>query len=159
LFAENKFFSKLTLHTANINSLRFAALMFDWFMSALFGLVLFIITMFSFSAYFTDMTELEQIEWLIYFQILSKPIYFILMEYRYSNTFGKKFFDIQVVNLQEEKITFVQASLRYLLCTLHYVTYGVTLLWIFFNKKRLSLHEQLTKTQVVRIKSNNKISV
>jgi uncharacterized RDD family membrane protein YckC len=142
------------IQVCHINTLRFGALLFDWFFSFFIGLVVYAIAALMFYSYFSSLEQLGQIEWFLFFQIVSKPFYFIVSEFLYGNTLGKRVFGIQVVNLREGRGTLFQMTLRYVLCVLHYFTYGISLLWPIFNQKHLSLHEQLSNTKVIKIQKS-----
>jgi uncharacterized RDD family membrane protein YckC len=142
------------IQVGHLNILRFGALLFDWFFSFFIGLVVYAIAALIFYSYFSSLEELGQIEWFLFFQIVSKPFYFIVSEFLYGNTLGKRVFGIQVVNLREGRGTLFQMTLRYVLCVLHYFTCGISLLWPIFNQKHLSLHEQLSNTKVIKIQKS-----
>ena len=129
---------------------RLGSILIDWTIACFIGVGVYAIVSTVFISYFSTLKQVELILWFIYFQLLCKPLYFILMEYFYSRTIGKKILGLNIVNVRDQKMTLLQVVARYIICSVHYLSYGITLFWPVFNHQRLSLHEQLSKTKVIR---------
>lgn len=77
-------------------------------------------------------------------------LYFALSESSaWQATPGKKIFDLKVVDLKNKKISFLRASVRYVMKTLSIISV-VGVLMIFFMKKKQMLHDLIVRTLVLR---------
>lgn len=68
-------------------------------------------------------------------------------------TIGKKFFNLQVVNLNGERIGFFRASVRHLSKMFSRMIAFAGLFMIFFTKKKQALHDKIASTLVIEKQS------
>jgi uncharacterized RDD family membrane protein YckC len=77
-------------------------------------------------------------------------LYYALMECLATQaTVGKMLFKIKVVNEEGEKISFLNASGRFLLHTLSLILLGTGHLFAIFTKRKQAVHEILSKSEVI----------
>ncbi|MGB1206647.1 MAG: RDD family protein [Chitinophagales bacterium] len=78
-------------------------------------------------------------------------LYFSILESsKYNATLGKLLVGIKITDQKQQTISFRQANLRYFYKIISHLTFGFGFTWVFFNEKRLTLHDKWAKTIVVQ---------
>ncbi len=77
--------------------------------------------------------------------------YSLLQSSNWQSTIGKKVLGLIVTDLNGSKISFQQASIRFLFMFLSILTLGVGFILISFNTKKQALHDKLARTVVLEL--------
>ncbi|RLD65493.1 MAG: hypothetical protein DRI84_06730, partial [Bacteroidetes bacterium] len=81
--------------------------------------------------------------------IIITSTYFILLQSSsLKGTFGKLILGMRIVGLKEQKLTVVQAALRFFYKYLCFITFGIGFLPIIFRKDKRGIHDILAKTKI-----------
>ena len=88
---------------------------------------------------------------------LAYQIYLLILTYLYfvwqwsfgGKTLGMRSWHIKVVNESGIKPNFQQATKRYLASVLSIILLGTGFLWAIFDYKRNTLHDHISKTQLI----------
>jgi uncharacterized RDD family membrane protein YckC len=88
---------------------------------------------------------------LIFPVLLGYTLYFGLMESSgLKASLGKNIVGIKVVNAKGDKLSFVNASLRFIVSLISIIPLGMGIWAIAFDKKKQAWHDQLMDTYVVK---------
>jgi uncharacterized RDD family membrane protein YckC len=88
---------------------------------------------------------------LIFPVLLGYTLYFGLMESSgFKASIGKSIVGIKVVNAKGDKLSFVNASLRFIVSLISIIPLGMGIWAIAFDKKKQAWHDQLMDTYVVK---------
>jgi len=80
-------------------------------------------------------------------------LYFIILEATpLKSTLGKLIFGIEVVNLQNNKITIINSIIRNLSKLVSLLPLGLGFFWIILSKNKEAFHDILSKTKVIKKK-------
>ncbi len=86
--------------------------------------------------------------------ILAQWLYFTLLESSdYQATIGKMSLNLQVVDLEGNKISFAKANMRYWSKILSAIVLGIGFLMIAFTEKKQGLHDKIAGTLIIQTKS------
>lgn len=80
---------------------------------------------------------------------LMTGLYFVVCWVKTGQTLAMQAWKMKVVGSDGQLLTLQQASVRYLLASLLTVAFGIGLLYMLFNQKRLFLHDRILHTQFV----------
>ena len=88
---------------------------------------------------------------------LAYMVYLLILDYLYfvwhwsfgGKTLGMRSWHIKVVNESGIKPNLQQATKRYLASILSIILLGIGFLWAIFDHKRNTLHDHLSKTQLI----------
>jgi len=80
---------------------------------------------------------------------LMTGLYFVVCWVKTGQTLAMQAWKMKVVGSDGQLLTLQQASVRYLLASLLTMAFGVGLLYMLFNQKRLFLHDRILHTQFV----------
>lgn len=83
-------------------------------------------------------------------------IYYTVLTGKYGWTWGKKVFDISVVNNDDTKISYLKSFLRWCSYLVSYLTLGIGFLLAGWTKDKKTLHDYVAHTKVVRLKPADK---
>ena len=81
------------------------------------------------------------------FVILS---YFVLFSFFYGATPGKIIFNLEIKDLKDSQISFVQSLVRYLAYFISYI-FLVGFIMVAFRRDKMSLHDLIAGTKVVYV--------
>lgn len=76
--------------------------------------------------------------------------YFVLFNFFYGATPGKIIFNLEILDLQDGNISFIQSLVRYLAYFISYL-FLIGFIMIFFRKDKRSLHDLIAGTKVVYV--------
>lgn len=80
---------------------------------------------------------------------IATGLYFVLCWVKTGQTLAMQAWKMKIVRQDGQLLTIQQASVRYLLASLLTMAFGIGLLYMVFNQKRLFLHDRLLDTQFV----------
>jgi len=80
---------------------------------------------------------------------ISAGAYFVLSWYKNGQTLALKAWKMKVVTNDNETLSFKLACLRYVLASILVMFFGLAILWAFFDKDKLFLHDRLLNTKCV----------
>ncbi|EUJ09508.1 putative membrane protein/domain [Methylophilaceae bacterium 11] len=80
---------------------------------------------------------------------LMTGLYFVVCWVKTGQTLAMQAWKMKVVGSDGQLLTLQQASVRYLLASLLTMAFGIGLLYMLFNQKRLFLHDRILHTQFV----------
>jgi uncharacterized RDD family membrane protein YckC len=80
-------------------------------------------------------------------------LYFVVCWMKTGQTLAAQAWKIKLINLDHSPLTFQQALLRYVLATISFFMFGLGFLWAFFDKEHVFLHDRLSKTHFIQLKS------
>jgi len=80
---------------------------------------------------------------------LMTGLYFVVCWVKTGQTLAMQAWKMKVVGSDGQLLTLRQASVRYLLASLLTMAFGIGLLYMLFNQKRLFLHDRILHTQFV----------
>ncbi|WP_047532459.1 RDD family protein [Methylotenera sp. N17] len=80
---------------------------------------------------------------------LMTGLYFVVCWVKTGQTLAMQAWKMKVVGSDGQLLTLQQASVRYLLACLLTMAFGIGLLYMLFNQKRLFLHDRILHTQFV----------
>ena len=69
-------------------------------------------------------------------------------------TLGMRSWNIEVIDETNSTLNWKQASLRYFAALLSMLLLGLGFIWALFDKKKLALHDRLSKTKLIVNKNN-----
>jgi uncharacterized RDD family membrane protein YckC len=81
----------------------------------------------------------------------SAGVYFVLSWGKSGQTLALKAWKMKIVSKDNATLSFKSASVRYLLASILIIPFGLTILWSFFDKDRLFLHDRLLNTKCVYV--------
>lgn len=70
-----------------------------------------------------------------------------------GQTLGMRCWHIHILSADDKKLTWKNASLRFLVAIFSWLLFGFGYIYILFNKNRCSLHDRLLKTKLIKKKS------
>jgi uncharacterized RDD family membrane protein YckC len=71
-----------------------------------------------------------------------------------GQTLGMRAWKIRVVDLNNNPLTWTQAGMRFLWSLASWMTFGLGYIWAFFDPDKLTLHDRMSKTRLVRVANN-----
>lgn len=74
----------------------------------------------------------------------------VLQSSKEQSTIGQRTFDIKLLSLRGEDVTFGQASLRFFANALNVLTCGLGFIFFFTGEKKQCLHDSIADTLVVK---------
>jgi len=80
--------------------------------------------------------------------IITSTYFIILQSSPLKGTFGKLILGMRIVYINEQKLTIVQAALRFFYKYLCFISFGIGFLTIIFRKDKKGIHDILAKTKV-----------
>lgn len=83
-------------------------------------------------------------------------IYYTVLTGKYGWTWGKKVFDISVVNNDGTKISYLKSFLRWCSYLVSYLTFGVGFLLAGWTNEKKALHDYVAHTKAVRLKATSR---
>jgi len=88
--------------------------------------------------------------------------FFLFWYFNNGSTIGQKAFNVRVVNKLNQNMSITQTSFRAFIYTIFYnipITHIISIIMIFFKKDRLSLHDKIVSSKVIRINNDIKSKI
>ncbi len=123
---------------------RFAAMLYD-------GFLIVALWMTSTTILVAVVTEGEEAHGLafqlfLYFELAAFYIYFWQAT---GQTLGMQVWKIRVLDNSGELMTLTQSLQRFAIATVSVAFFGLGFVWLFFNKRRLTLHDMASHSEVI----------
>lgn len=68
-----------------------------------------------------------------------------------GQTLGMRAWKIRVVDLNHNSLTWTQAGMRFLWSLISWMVFGLGYIWALFDPEKLTLHDRMSKTRLVRV--------
>jgi uncharacterized RDD family membrane protein YckC len=138
---------------------RLAAMFYDWVL--LIAVILVAVTAFTISIdlLLGKNASIEALQHpllkLLYqaYLLVVAALFYIWFWTHGGQTLGMKVWKLKIVSYKQQNIHFRQALLRFLLAVLSCLPFGLGLFWALFNRDKLSLYDQWSKTCLITIES------